>query len=96
LEAAYVTRAEKLSLDAYDKRLAPLFSAIHQDLVQLSRIQTSVGKDLLNGTKTISNGANLIGNLQTAIVVVIMVVVYSLLLSTHRLIPKNLNDLGLN
>jgi hypothetical protein len=96
LENAYLASANNVTPDTYEKNLGPLFKAIHQDLVQLSSIQTSVGKDLFNGSKTITSGANLISNLQMAIVVIIMVVVYTLLLTSRSLIPKNLKDFRLN
>lgn len=96
LEAAYLTNVENLAADTYEKKMGPLFLAIHKDLVRLSSIQTSVGKELLNGSKNSSSGAYLISNLQTAVVIVIMLVVYALLLSSHSLIPKNLKDFRLN
>ena len=85
-----------VSSDTYEMSLAPLFKDIHEDLVQLSSIQTSIGKELVNGSKVTSTGANLINNLQISIVVIIMVVVYALLLSSRSLIPKNFQDFHLN
>jgi hypothetical protein len=98
LENIYLAKAQALVLppDTYESQMGPLFKAIHEDLVLMSSIQTSVGKELLNGSRTISGSANLISNLQTAMVVVIMLVVYALLLSSRSLIPKNLKDFRLN
>jgi len=96
LEAKYLAKAGEFSPDVYEKRLAPLFIDIHQDLVQLSSIQTSVGKDLLHGSQNISSGVNLLSNLQMAVAVIIMLVVYTLLLSARSLVPKNLKDFRLN
>lgn len=96
IEEIYLAKATELSPDAYEKTLDPLFKDIHADLVQLSSIQTSVGKDLLNGSKVSSSGATLISNLQMGIVVIIMVVVYALLITSRGLIPKNLKDFRLN
>ena len=96
LETQYLTNVESLAADTYEKKMGPLFLDIHKDLVQLSSIQTSVGKELLNGSRNISSGAYLISNLQTAIVVVIMVVVYGLLLTSRSLIPKNFKNFHLN
>jgi hypothetical protein len=96
LEAKYLSSTAARPLATYDQQLEPLFYKIHQDLVQLSSIQTSEGKELLNGSKIISSGAYLLSNLQTAIVVVIMVVVYALLLSSRSIIPKNFQNFRLN
>ncbi|GEO06580.1 hypothetical protein AAE02nite_42440 [Adhaeribacter aerolatus] len=96
LEEQHLANAATSALNTYDKKMEPLFYAIHQDLVQLSSIQTSVGKELLNGSKNISSGAYLVSNLQTAVVVVIMIVVYALLLSSRSLIPKKFQKFHLN
>ena len=97
LETEYLANSRKcLTADTYEKKMVPLFLDIHKDLVQLSRIQTSVGKELLNGSRHISSGAYMISNLQMAIVVVIMLVVYGLLLTSRSLIPKNLKNFHLN
>ena len=98
LEEVYLAKAEALPLpaDTYDKEMCSLFKAIHEDLVLMSSIQTSVGKELLKGSRTISGSATLISNLQSAIVVVIMLIVYALLLSSRSLIPKNFQDFRLN
>ncbi|MGV3587835.1 MAG: MCP four helix bundle domain-containing protein [Adhaeribacter sp.] len=96
LETEYLANKESLAADTYEKKMGPLFLAIHKDLVQLSSIQTSVGKELMNGSRHISSGAYLVSNLQTAIVVVIMLVVYGLLLTSRSLIPKKFQKFHLN
>ena len=96
LENEYLANTKNFTADTYEKKMMPLFIDIHKDLVRLSSIQTSVGKELLNGSRNISSGAYLISNLQTAIVVVIMLVVYGLLLTSRSLIPKNFKNFHLN
>ena len=98
LEEVYLARAENLALpaDTYEKEMDPIFKAIHDDLVLMSSIQTSVGKELLNGSENISSGANLISNLQMAIVMIVMLVVYGLLLSSRSFMPKKLQNFRLN
>jgi len=96
LENEFLANTASLTADTYEKKMMPLFLAIHKDLVQLSSIQTSVGKELVNGSRNISSGAYLVSNLQTAIVVIIMLVVYGLLLTSRSLIPKKFQNFHLN
>lgn len=80
-----------------EKEIAGVFKDIHQELVLLSNIQTKIGHELLNGSEAIKGSANLLSNLQIALILIITLVVHQALLTdTHPLIPKNLKNFRLN
>ena len=82
--------------EAYEAQLAPVFQDLHHGLQQLSSIQTSVGKQLYNGSHTVRASASLLSYLQIGVVIVIMLAVQALLLSSKSLVPKKFQDFRWN
>lgn len=83
-------------LRRYTAQMGPLFKQMHGELMCLSRIQTTEGLALLEGSQVITGNASLISNLQIAMVVVIALAVQALLRTSRSLIPKNLQNFRLN
>lgn len=80
----------------FDQQLGALFNDIHNELVTLSGIQTTVGQELLAGSARIKANANLIHYLQIAIVLVTMLIVQSLVLHSRSIVPRHQQNYKLN
>ena len=97
LESRYLSgsQADKQWQD-YAREIGPLFKQMHEELMALSHIQTVEGAQLLESSRAISGKADLIGNLQIALVVVISLAVQALLRRSRMLWTKKMQNFRLN
>lgn len=91
-----ILAVEDPALVNFDQQLAPLFDEIHNELLTLSKIQTTVGEELFAGSAEIKANANLIHYLQIAIVLVTMLIVQSLILNSKSIVPRHQQNFNLN
>ncbi|MGV3503884.1 MAG: MCP four helix bundle domain-containing protein [Adhaeribacter sp.] len=80
----------------FAREIGPLFKQMHGELMALSHIQTVEGAHLLEGSRAITGKADLIGNLQIALVVVIVLAVQALLRRSRALWTKKMQNFRLN
>ena len=83
------------AIEKYEE-LIPMFNDIRSELITLSQIQTTVGKELLNGSEEIKANASLVHYLQLAIIVVLILIVQAIILSAKSIIPKSPQKFQMN
>lgn len=83
------------ALEIYYQRLRPKFSQTLRELEDLSSIQTSVGKDILEQSRSTLSNSNLILILQIVTAIIIGVMTHGLIIAS-RMANVNVNNFHLN
>ena len=79
------------------RALARQFSQIHADLSRLNRIQQQVGQELSKSSSAIEGDANLLSNVQIALVIIFTLIIQqALLMDRHPLLPGSMKNFRLN
>ena len=79
-----------------DQQLEPKFNEIRGELVRLSRIQTTVGQQLLNNSHEIKVHSSILHYCQLALILVILLIIQSILFSAKSIVPKKPQNFKLN
>lgn len=79
-----------------NNHLIPVFEELRSDLIVLSRIQTTVGKELLDDSKQMKASSNFIHYCQLTIILVILLIIQSIIFSARSIIPKKPQNYRLN
>jgi hypothetical protein len=83
------------ALEIYYQRLRPKFSQTLRKLEDLSSIQTSVGKDILEQSRSTISNSNIVLILQIVTAVIIGVMTHGLIIAS-RMANVNVNNFHLN
>ncbi|WP_165903951.1 MCP four helix bundle domain-containing protein [Hymenobacter gummosus] len=95
LEAQLLSTAAPAPRQA--RALLRQFDQIHADLARLNRIQQQVGQQLRQSSNAIEGDANLLSNVQIAVLVIFTLIIQqALLLDRHPLLPNSLKNFRLN
>lgn len=79
-----------------EQEIIPLFDEIRLELITLSKIQTTVGKELLNGSESFKANASFIHYCQLAMLLIIMIIIQGIIFSAKSIIPKKPQNFNLN
>jgi Four helix bundle sensory module for signal transduction len=96
LEAQLLSAAAPAA-PAQTRALGRQFAQIHADLSRLNRIQQQVGQELSKSSNAIEGDANLLSNVQIALVIIFTLIIQqALLMDRHPLLPSSLKNFRLN
>ncbi|MGK7390558.1 MAG: MCP four helix bundle domain-containing protein [Candidatus Cyclobacteriaceae bacterium M2_1C_046] len=84
------------SAQLIEQEMIPLFHEIRTDLIILSEIQTTVGKELLNGSETFKANSSFIHYCQLTMLLIILIIVQGIIFSAKSIIPKKPQRFNLN